>query len=136
MSLIAAGVLLLGLLLPYASFKENGEQYDVSLLTIVFAAGGTDPYLTVPFLVLLLVVGATLFFLTVIAEDRTANHIEERIGVTLGWLLLLSAGGAGMMALLLTGGEVSGIGRASSSTPWGRCSSSDCSPPRRGTNAG
>ncbi|MGA3538695.1 hypothetical protein ACK8GE_05275 [Micromonosporaceae bacterium DT194] len=31
-ALIAAGVLLLGLLLPYASFKEGGEQYDASLL--------------------------------------------------------------------------------------------------------
>jgi len=109
-SLAAAGLIITGLLLPYASFKEGGEQYDASLLTIGFTAGRADAFFAVAFLGLLLVAAAALIFLTMVTEVRAASYTEERIGILLGWLVLLSAGGAGLMALLLTRGDRPDVG--------------------------
>lgn len=53
-SLTAGGLLVAGLLLPYAAFAEEGEQYEVSLLTIGFTAGRADAFFAVTFLGLLL----------------------------------------------------------------------------------
>ncbi|WP_433345941.1 hypothetical protein [Micromonospora sp. CA-111912] len=96
-SLTAASLVIIGLLLPYAAFEEKEKLYDESLLTIGFTAGKADGFFAVVFLGLLVVAGATLIFLCV-AGERSASRAAERIGLVLGWLLLLSAAGAWLLA--------------------------------------
>ncbi|WP_320068381.1 hypothetical protein [Micromonospora sp. RTGN7] len=96
-SLTAASLVITGLLLPYAAFEEKGKLHNESLLTMGFTAGKTDGFYAVVFLGLLVIAGATLIFLGV-AGERSAGRATERIGLVLGWLLLLSAAGEWLLA--------------------------------------
>ncbi|MFG1886506.1 hypothetical protein ACGFIR_01355 [Micromonospora sp. NPDC049051] len=101
-SLIAAALVVVGLLLPYAAFDEQDELYDESMLTIGFTAGAADAFFAVTFLPLLVVAGATLLFLALIGK-QSAGRTGERLGVVVGWLVLLSAAGAGLLAIVPSG---------------------------------
>ncbi|MEU6072498.1 hypothetical protein [Micromonospora sp. NPDC047074] len=101
-SLAAAALVVVGLLLPYAAFEEQEELYDESMLTIGFTAGGADAFFAVTFLALLVVAGATLLLLAMIGK-RSAGRTGERTGLVVGWLVLLSAVGAGLLAIVPSG---------------------------------
>ncbi|WP_433388990.1 hypothetical protein [Micromonospora sp. KLBMP9576] len=93
-SLAAAGLVIVGLFLPYLAF----EQYDESMLTIGFTAGREDAFFAVVFIGLL-VVAVTALILLVVAGERAGSPAQERFGRIVGWLMLLSAAGASLLAM-------------------------------------